>query len=86
LYDPAKAVQTGDSQYVVPMAGKQKEPMGWDDAAAVIAADTGCKMMYRGGNHERNYTWNRSSDRRQWYSIDSTWSSRFGYRLWLKAE
>ena len=86
LYDPAKTVQAGDAQYIAPMEGNQEEPMGWNDAAAVIAAGADCKMMYRGGNYERNYSWNRSSDRRQWYSIDSTWSSRFGYRLWLKVD
>ena len=86
LCDPSKFVQVGDSQYITPMAGNQVEPMGWNDLAAIIAAGVNCKMMYRGGNHERNYAWNRSSDRRQWYAIDSTWSSRFGYRLWLYAE
>jgi formylglycine-generating enzyme required for sulfatase activity len=86
LYDPNEYIISVDKKYVVPMSGDQIEPMGWNDGGAVLAADATCMMMYRGGTAERDYKYNRCSDRRQWYAIDSTWSNRFGYRLWLMAE
>ena len=86
LYDPSEFVTVTGSDYVVPMTGNQEEPMGWNDAAAVIAAGADCKMMYRGGTAERDYKHNRCADRRQWYGLEAPWSYRFGYRLWLKAE
>ena len=86
LYDPSNFVTVTGSDYVVPMTGSQVEPMGWNDATAVIAAGVNCKMMYRGGNAERDYKYNRCADRRQWYSLELPWSYHFGYRLWLKAE
>ena len=86
LYDPSEFVTVAGADYVIPMTGNQKEPMGWNDRTAVLAVGADCKMMYRGGTPDRDYRHNRCSDRRQWYGLDSPWSYRFGYRLWLKAE
>ena len=83
LYDPSKMTQ---DEFVIPMSGNQTEPMGWTDVTAVCAAGENCKMMYRGGSAVRDYTFNRCSERRQWYGIDATWSYKFGYRLWLYAD
>ena len=54
--------------------------------AAAVTQDSGCGMLFRGGNHVRDYTWSRCASRRESYTLTGHYAGKFGLRLWAVAD
>jgi formylglycine-generating enzyme required for sulfatase activity len=75
-------------QDVAPLTGPGTEPLGGIemDAEAVLRVDKSCNTVYRGGHHGRPYTYCRSANRQDVYTLEKYWADSLGARLWLSAE
>ena len=85
LFDPSTGSVSGTQITLPPLTAAATDPAGWLDSAAVTQ-DSGCGMLFRGGNWSRDYTWCRCPGRREGYLLTGHYSAKFGLRLWAVAD
>ena len=85
LFDPSTGTVSGTQISLPVLTVAATEPAGWLDAAAVTQ-NSGCGMLFRGGNFARDYTWCRCPGRREGYTLTGHYAGKFGLRLWAVAD